>query len=130
MIFQLDKLHGTKLMTLKKMNGKLYTYSPSRVTSYSALQWFQISINHNILVTNKLLQQMKIKDDALCTFCHSNNESIVHLFWQCSKTQQFIRSVSAWLSEYGIDCNISEKYIIFGWQEGQCFTNVPNFIIL
>ena len=91
---------------------------PFRVTSYSALQWFQISIDHNILVTNKLLQQMKIKDDALCTFCHSNNESIVHLFWQCSKIQQFIRSVSAWLSAYGIDCNISEKYFIFGWQEG------------
>ena len=31
---------------------------PFRVTSYPALQWFQISINHNILVTNKLLQQM------------------------------------------------------------------------
>ena len=103
---------------------------PLRVTSYPALQWFQISINHNVLVTNKLLQQMEIKDDALCDFCHSNNESIVHLFWQCSKTHQFIRSVSAWLSAYGIDCNISEKYFIFGWKEGQCFTNVLTFIIL
>ena len=95
---------------------------PFRVTSYPALRWFQISINHNILVTNKLLQQMKIKDDALCTFCQSSNESIVHLFWQCSITQQFIRSVKAWLSTYSIDCNISEKYFVFGWQEGQCFT--------
>ena len=103
---------------------------PFRVTSYPALQLFQISINHNILVTNKLLQQMKIKDDALGTFCQSNNESIVSFFWQCSKTQQFIRSISAWLSAYGIDCSISEKYFVFAWQEGQCFTNVLNFIIL
>ena len=119
-----------KTYDIKENEWKAIHILPFRVTSYPALQWFQISINHNILVTNKLLQQMKIKDDALCTFCHSNNELIVHLFWQCSKTQQFIRSVSAWLSEYGIDCNISEKYFIFGWQEGQCFTNVLNFIIL
>ena len=40
---------------------------PFHVTKYMALQWYQISINHNILVTNILLKQMKIKNDALCT---------------------------------------------------------------
>ena len=71
--------------------------------------------------TNELLQQMKIKNDALCTFCQTSNESIVHLFWQCNKTQQFIRSVTACLNTFGIHCDIYEKYFIFGWQEEQCF---------
>ena len=39
---------------------KIYTFS-FNVTSYPALLWFQICINHNILVTNKLLYQMKTR---------------------------------------------------------------------
>ena len=62
--------------------NKIYNIAndPFSITSYPALQWFQISINHNTLVTNKLLYQMKIQEDALCTFCQTTNESIIHLF--------------------------------------------------
>ena len=127
---QLDRLHGKKIYNITMDEWKVIYIFPFTVTKYPALQWFQICINHNILVTNKLLQQMKIKNDALCTFCQTSNESIVHLFWQCIKTQQFIRSVTAWFNTFGIHCDISEKYFIFGWQEEQCFTKVLNFIIL
>ena len=65
-----------KTYDIKEGEWKAIHIFPFRVTSYPALQWFQISINHNILVTNKLLQQMKIKDDALCIFCHSNKEQL------------------------------------------------------
>ena len=73
---------------------------------------------------------MRIKNDGLCTFCQSSNESIIHLFWQCQMTQNFIKSVIAWLSTYDIDCHISEKYFILGWQEEQSYSKVLNFIIL
>ena len=46
---------------------KIYMY-PMKITKYCTLQWFQICINHNILITNKRLQYMGIKDDPLCTF--------------------------------------------------------------
>ena len=127
---QTGQVTWNKIYNITKDEWKVIYIFPFRVTKYPALQWFQICINHNILVTNKLLQQMKIKNDALCTFCQTSNESIVHLFWQCNKTQQFIRSVTAWLNTFGIHCDISEKYFIFGWQEEQCFTKVLNFIIL
>ena len=108
---------------------RIYIF-PFNITRYPALQWFQISINHNILVTNKLLYQMKINNDALCTFCQTSKESIIHLFWKCNKIQQFIRSVVAWLNAFNIQCDISEKYFLFGLQEEHKFTKVLNFILL
>ena len=103
---------------------------PVSITTYPALRWFQISIKHNILVTNRLLYQVKIYDSALCTFCRTTIESIVHLFWKCDKTQQFIKSVINWLSSFNIQCDISETYFLFGLQEEHRFTNVLNFILL
>ena len=93
----------------------IYTY-PYTITKYPALLWFQISINHNILVTNKLLFQMKIRDDALCTFCKLNNETIIHLLWKCETTQQFIRAVTRWLKDYSITYTLSEEFFVFGRQ--------------
>ena len=45
---------------------KIYMY-PMKITKYCTLQWFQIRINRNILIKNKCLQYMGIKDDPLCT---------------------------------------------------------------
>ena len=108
---------------------KIYTF-PFNVTSYTALLWFQICINHNILVTNKLLYQMKINENGLCSFCQTNNETIIHLFWQCNKTQQFITNVKEWLMKYNIQCDINEKYFLLGLQEEHRYTKVTNFILL
>ena len=54
---------------------KIYVY-PMKITKYCTLQWFKISINHNILVINKRLQYMGIKDDRLCTFCKNEEETV------------------------------------------------------
>ena len=94
------------------------------------MQWFQISIKHNILVTNKLLHQTKIKNDSLCTFCKSNNGTIIHLLWKCNKTLKFIRDTAKWLGTCNIQCNITEEYFIFGLQREQVFNKILNFILL
>ena len=105
MTSQLDKLLGIRHITLQMMNGK-----GSEAYNYSVI----ISLCHNILVRNKLLHQMKINKDALCT---------------CNKIQQFIRSVVACLNAFNIQCDISEKYFLFGLQEEHKFTKVSNFIV-
>ena len=74
-----------KIYILTKEQWKQIYISPFSTTTYPALKWFQISINQNILVTNKLLYQMKLNDDALCTFCQTTNESIIHLFGNVKK---------------------------------------------
>ena len=116
MYYLLNKTHEiptgqntwNKLYNIPENKWKNIHMFPFRTTKYPALQWFQISINHNILVTNKLLFNMKINNDALCNFCQSSNESIVHLFWKCDKTQQFIRNVKIWLNSYDIHYDINQ----------------------
>ena len=50
---------------------------PMKITKYCTLQWFQININHNILITNKRIQYMGIKDDPLFTYCKIHEATIV-----------------------------------------------------
>ena len=40
--------------------AKIYAL-PFETTKHSAVRWFQISINHKILVTNKILHNMKVR---------------------------------------------------------------------
>ena len=138
MYYLLNKTHEiptgqntwNKLYNIPENKWKNIHMFPFRTTKYLALQWFQISINHNVLVTNKLLFNMKINDDALCTFCQLSNESIVHLFWKCDKTQQFIRNVKIWLNSYDIHYDINEKYFLLGLQEDHILPKILNFILL
>ena len=108
---------------------QIYKY-PFTITKYPALLWFQVSVNHNILVTNKLLYQMKIRNDALCTFCKLNNETITPLLWKCEQTQQFIKKLMEWLKTYDNIYNISEEFFIFGRQKEQVLPKAIKFILL
>ena len=78
------------------------------------IQWFQTSINHNILVTNSLLFKIKLKNNTFCYYCHQREETITHLFWQCDKIQQFLKELIQWLKSENIQCDISEEYFILG----------------
>ena len=109
--------------------AKIYAL-PFETTKHSAVRWFQISINHKILVTNKILHNMKVRNDALCYYCHSCDESINHLFWSCDRIQTFIKKVTGWLNAYGIDCSPTEKWFIFGWERGKTESKILNFILL
>lgn len=119
-----------KIFNITKDEWKMIYRFPFYVTKYPALQWFQISINHNILVTNKLLNQMKIRNDPLCTLCQTENETIVHLLWNCCKTQQFIKDIIEWLNLYNIHLNLTKEYFIFGLQRVHCVDKILNFILL
>ena len=119
-----------KIFNITKEEWKRIYMFPFHVTKYTALQWYQVSTNHNILVTNKLLNQMKIRNDALCTLCQTGNETIVHFLWNCCKTQQFINDITHWLNSYNIHCNLTEEYFIFGLQREHGVNKILHFILL
>ena len=56
---------------------------------------------------------MNINNDTLCTFFQLSNESIVHLFLKCDKTQQFVRYVKIWLNAYDVHYDIND--FCFTW---------------
>ena len=53
---------------------------PFIVTQNTKLQWLQYRINQRILGTNKFLYKIKVKDNAFCSFCQEDEETIEHLF--------------------------------------------------
>ena len=108
---------------------KIYNY-PFSIIKYPAIQWFQTSINHNILVTNNLLFKMKIKNDSSCYYCHSQKETITHLFWTCERIQAFLKELVQWLNNNDIHCDFVEEFFIFGLDRLNIITKPLNIIIL
>ena len=108
---------------------KIYFY-PFCTIKYPAIQWFQISINHNILVTNNLLVKMKLKNDSNCCYCHSQDETIIHLLWTCDKIQLFLSDLLQWLRYYDIHCEITKELFIFGLDRKNVISKPLNIILL
>ena len=73
---------------------------------------------------------MKLRDNALCSFCGLNNETIKHLLWQCEHTKQFIIELSEWLKSYDIKYTITEEFFMFGKQEEQTYPKAVKVILL
>ena len=71
----------------------------------------QVSINHNILITNKLLHQMKLRNNATCSFCGQNNETIKARQIQVSATCPAFHSILKMVQNY----NIPYIFYTFFW---------------
>ena len=72
----------------KKIHGLVF-----RITRDTYIQWLQTRIIHRILATNSLLFKMNIVNDILCTFCLSEEETFLHLFWNCNVVQSVLNCV-------------------------------------
>ena len=51
------------------------------------LIWFQYKIIHKLLGVRQYLYKIKKSENPICNFCSDDNESIVHLFVLCKKTE-------------------------------------------
>jgi len=67
-----------------------------KVCRYTRIQSFQYKIITRTIATNSWLKQIKIKNDACCNFCSSDNDSIQHFFLLCSIVDQFWVSFDFW----------------------------------
>ena len=73
--------------------------TPFKVLNDTKLLWFQFKINHRILGTNHILYKMGIKTSPLCSFCHSQNETIEHLFWDCTFSSAYWDEIKIWINK-------------------------------
>lgn len=108
---------------------QIYLY-PFTIINYPAIQWFQVSIIHNILVTNKLLVKMQLKNDPHCYYCHSQEETIIHLFWTCEKIKTFLKDLVHWLETENIQCKLTQEQFIFGLDRNNILSKPLNTILL
>ena len=69
------------------------------------------------IVNNYWLNKWKMLGDNLCTFCKTEAENIVHLFWECKEVIQFWENVKEWCANKCkvdiIACNLITKSFVF-----------------
>ena len=80
----------------------------------SKVKYFQYRFLQRILGTNVFLNRINVKPDPLCTFCAEHNETISHLFWDCSVTSNFILDIEQ--SVFGQQFVFSKQDIFFGYK--------------
>ena len=85
-----------------------------KATKSVYLAYFHYKIITRTITTNKFLHAIKISNSSMCTYCKRETETILHLFWQCSFTQSFIRDIDRQLhTQYQIRFPNSEKSWFF-----------------
>ena len=62
---------------------------PFECTKISKLHVFQFKLLHRRLATNDFLKRIKLRDNDFCNFCHIEEETLIHLFWNCMVTSFF-----------------------------------------
>ena len=63
----------------------------------NSLTWFQYRVLFRILGTRSYLYKIKIADSNLCGLCGSENETIVHIFTECSNVKELWINIVSWI---------------------------------
>ena len=55
-----------------------------RTTREKCLIWFQCKLLYNLLPTGRFLFQRQLVDSPVCVFCKGAEETLLHMFWDCT----------------------------------------------
>ena len=103
------------------------------VSSDVQLRWFQTRLLHRLLPTQTYLYKCKISDDPMCNFCQREEQTICHLFAECTFAQEFWRDVRVNVIEkcqHAVNFLIDKELILFGVRNNVTSDNVMDSIIL
>ena len=78
------------------------------------LLWFQYRILHRIITTNTFLYKIKYIESNICELCHSQPETLEHLFFDCPKVLDVWKGIELWIQDKGehIKCD-KQKYVLY-----------------
>ena len=80
------------------------------------LIWTQYKILHRILGVKKYLHQLSIASDKQCSFCKRSDETLKHLFYDCSIVKNLWANVKTWiLTKLNINLSFTPELIILGY---------------
>ena len=87
----------------------------SKTTSDKKLTEFGYKAFHRILVTNKELKLIKIRNDDVCFQCKSP-DSLEHTFLECPRNVQFYQEILSWFNTLNnIGCMFSLSKFLDRW---------------
>lgn len=88
------------------------------------LRDFQFKINNRILVTKSFLFKINIIDNDKCSYCQQETETLLHLFFDCTKVKQFWNSLTVWLQTHAnIQLQFDIRNVIFSKQGAHLLVN-------
>ena len=95
------------------------------------LRWLQHQIVRNSLQTNYVVSHFRPNVSKLCTFCQHQDslELVSHIFWFCTITGNFIKSVFEHISNLGLPYMPTKTEFLFGYQNAWPYSP-KNFISL
>ena len=88
--------------------------APFKITKCTKLRWFQTTINHKIMVTDKFLFKINLINSPNCSFCGNYEEIIDHLPWKCPKAQLFIQELIKKIKAMSVELDLKEEIFILG----------------
>ena len=103
MIFKLKEAPTSEIKIQEILNTseilwkEVYTIA-RKVTVDNYSRQFHFKLCHNILYVNKILHRMHLVESSTCSFCHTEEETIVHLFSQCSVTTNLWSEIRTFFS--------------------------------
>ena len=104
---------------------------PRIITINSYQRNFQYKILHNILYLHKTLYIFGKIDSPLCSICHSNDETVAHLFCECVRVSQLWSQLRIFFST---DVNLpllTPQTNIFGFlaEADKCIFKIMNHLL-
>lgn len=99
------------------------------ITNNGKLRSFQYRLINHAIITNVNLKQWKIVQSDLCTFCNQEKETIVHLFWECSRVVPIWNQVSEWFDKMDPSLKLNSQNVIFN-NVSKNTRHVSNVVIL
>jgi len=102
-------------------------------TNDPKLRWIQSRILHHILTTNRSVSKYTHNQTDLCSFCNLKSETILHIFWECTKTKIFWNNLETTFNNrcsHSVNFRFTKSLILFGHCEIIRTDKICDFIIL
>ena len=104
-----------------------------RTTCEKCLVWFQYKLLYTLLPTGRFLFQRQLVDSPVCVFCKDAEETLLHMFWDCPKIQNYWFDVQGWLHTSFTHCTdiiFSKQLVILGSKANVVTDRILDFCIL
>ena len=91
----------------------------SSIDTYS--RQFRFRILHNYLTVNDLLYKWKLVDTNKCSYCHTEAETLVHLFCDCAVPRTLYYQIKSWLENMNVKMpDLTVSFILYGATSEKC----------
>ena len=93
---------------------------------------FQYKLLNNVLYLNKKLFQFGIISQSKCSFCELYDETPLHIFYECTYTQNLWNQLRSYLSENVALPALNPQSVIFGFTDvlGHNYLLINNLLLI